>query len=118
MMVKKDGKALPAEPIYIIRGASPMGVKAYVPEFGVHIRFTNIDPATQKFKFQIAKDVRKVNYSIPLQITENVPRSDYLILQAQIFPAINLLWFGCMFMMFGLFMAWVLRMKENNKRGG
>ncbi len=117
MMVKKDGEAFPAEPIYIIRGASPMGVKAYVPEFGVHVRFTSIDPATQKFKFQIAKDKRKESYSIPLEITENVPRSDYLILQAQIFPAINLLWFGCMFMMFGLFMAWVLRMKENNKRG-
>ena len=117
MTISKDGLELPAEPIYIIRGASPMGVKSYVPEFGVHIRFTSIDPSTQKFKFQIAKDKRKTNYSIPLEITENVQRSDYIILQAQIFPAINLLWFGCMFMMVGLFMAWVLRMQENNRRG-
>ena len=93
-----------------------MGVKAYVPELGVHIRFTNIDPAAQKFKFQIAKDKRSKTYSVPLEITENVPRTDYLILQAQIFPGINLLWFGCLFMMFGLFMAMTLRIKENRKR--
>jgi cytochrome c-type biogenesis protein CcmF len=117
MTLVNNGKVYPAEPIYIIRGASPMGVKAYVPELGIHIRFTNIDPSTQKFKFQIAKDKRQKNLTVPLEITENVPRTDYLILQAQIFPGINLLWFGCMLMMLGLFTAMVLRIKENKKRG-
>jgi len=116
MVVKKDGKAYNSEPIYIIRGASPMGVKSYVPELGIHMRFTNIDPQRQKFQFQIAKDKRKKNYSVPLEITENVPRTDYIILQAQVFPGINFLWLGCVLMMLGLFGSWIIRMRANNRK--
>lgn len=112
MMVIKDGVSYPIEPIFIIRGTSPMGVKAYVPELGVHIRFTGIDPAKEIFSFKVAKDERVQNYTIPLEITENVPRADYVILQAQIFPGINLLWLGCILMMVGLFMAWIIRMRS------
>ena len=113
MMVLKDGATYPIEPIFLIRGASPMGVKAYVPELGIHIRFTGIDPGKEIFSFKIAKDTRTLNFPIPLEITENVPRSDYVILQAQIFPGINLLWAGCVLMMFGLFMSWIIRMRSN-----
>lgn len=111
MQVIKDGKSTAAEPIYIIRGSNPLGVKAYVPEHGIHIRFTSIDPSTEKFRFQVARDKRAKTYQIPLELAEDVPRADYLILQAQIFPAISLLWLGCVMMMFGLFMAWIVRMK-------
>jgi len=114
MMVINEGKSYPIEPIFLIRGASPMGVKAYVPELGIHIRFAGIDPAKEIFSFKVAKDTRENNFSIPLEITENVPRSDYVILQAQIFPAINLLWGGCIMMMLGLFMAWIIRMRSKN----
>ncbi|MEM9546768.1 MAG: cytochrome c biogenesis protein CcsA [Bacteroidota bacterium] len=112
MMVIKDGNSYPIEPIFIVRGTSPMGVKAYVPELGIHIRFAGIDPQKELFSFKVAKDIREPNYTIPLEIAENVPRSDYVILQAQIFPAINLLWSGCVLMMLGLFMAWYVRMKS------
>lgn len=112
MMILKDGQSYPIEPIYIIRGTSPMGVKAYVPELGIHIRFTGIDPANEVFSFKVAKDIRENNYVIPIEISENVPRTDYVILQAQIFPGINLLWLGCILMMVGLFMAWIIRMKS------
>ncbi|MDF1698176.1 MAG: cytochrome c biogenesis protein CcsA [Saprospiraceae bacterium] len=113
MMVIQDGQSYPIEPIFIIRGASPMGVKGYVPELGIHVRFVAIDPANETFSFKIAKDTREKNISIPLEITEDVPRGDYVILQAQIFPGINLLWLGCILMMLGLFMAWIIRMKNN-----
>lgn len=114
MMVLKDGKSYAIEPIFLIRGASPMGVKAYVPELGIHVRFSGIDPANEIFSFKIAKDIRASNFSIPLEIAEDVPRSDYVILQAQIFPGINLLWGGCILMMLGLFMAWIVRMRSKH----
>ena len=115
MMVIKDGISYPVEPIFIIRGTSPMGVKAYVPELGIHIRFTGIDPVKELFSFKLAQDTRKPDYTIPLEIAEDVPRADYIILQAQIFPGINLLWLGCVLMMVGLFMAWIIRMRSNNQ---
>ena len=90
-----------------------MGVKAYVPELGIHIRFTGIDPGREIFSFKIAKDIREQQISVPVEIAEDVPRSDYVILQAQIFPGINLLWGGCVLMMIGLFMAWIIRMRNN-----
>jgi len=114
MLVIKDNVSYPIEPIFIIRGTSPMGVKAYVPELGIHIRFAGIDPAKELFSFKVAQDTREPNYTIPIEIAENVMRSDYVVLQAQIFPGINLLWLGCVMMMFGLFMAWVVHMKKNN----
>ena len=112
MMAIKDGNSYPIEPIFIIRGTSPMGVKAYVPELGIHIRFTGIDPTKELFSFKVAKDIREANYLIPLEVTENVQRADYVILQAQIFPGINLLWLGCILMMFGLFMSLILRLRS------
>jgi cytochrome c-type biogenesis protein CcmF len=112
LSVIQDNKSYPVEPIFIIRGTSPMGVKAYVPELGIHIRFANIDPAKQLFSFKVAKDSRDNNYAIPVEITENVPRTDYVILQAQIFPGINFLWLGCIMMMFGLFMSWILLIRK------
>ncbi len=114
MMVIKDGTSYPIEPIFIIRGASPMGVKGYVPELGIHVRFTGIDPSKEIFSFKVAQDVRDSNFTVPIEIAENVPRSDYVILQAQIFPGINLLWGGCVLMMLGLFMAWIVRMRSKH----
>ncbi len=112
MMIIKDGASYPIEPIFLIRGTNPMGIKAYVPELGIHVRFTGIDPGKELFSFKIAKDTRDQNYAVPLEIAEDVPRSDYVVLQAQIFPGINLLWGGCILMMFGLFMAWIIRMRS------
>lgn len=114
MMVIKNGVSYPIEPIFLIRETSPMGVKAYVPELGIHVRFSGIDPAKELFSFRVAKDTREDNFTIPVEIAENVPRSDYVILQAQIFPGINLLWGGCTLMMFGLFMAWIVRMRSRS----
>ncbi|MEY3421437.1 MAG: hypothetical protein RIR48_1729, partial [Bacteroidota bacterium] len=57
------------------------------------------------------KDNRNISEAI-LDIATDVPRTDYLILQATIFPGINLFWAGCIFMMLGLFMAAWYRIKQ------
>jgi len=93
-----------ATPLYIIRDNIPMSIKHYSGETGLHIRFSNINPTTEEFSFKIAKD-KRTQGPISLSIASNVPRNDYLILQATIFPGINLFWIGSILMMFGLFMA-------------
>lgn len=101
-----------AKPVYIIRNNQPMSIKHYSGSAGLHIRFSNIDPNTETFSFKIAQDIRKNNTDIKLAIATDVPRTDYLILMASIFPGINLFWIGGIMMMLGLFMASVDRFKS------
>lgn len=98
-----------AKPIYVIRDNVPMSIKHYAGKEGFHLRFSNIDPSTETFTFKIAKDLRDKNIKIPIAIAENVPRTDYLILEAKVFPGINLFWLGTILMMLGLLLAWIFR---------
>lgn len=112
MQVIYEGKSYPANPIYIIRDNIPLGVKAYIPQAGIHIKFSGIDPTKEEFTFYIAKDKAPIPDIIPIEIAEQVPRTDYIILQANVFPGINLLWLGCILMMFGLLLSTFLRIKS------
>ena len=49
------------------------------------MRFSNIDPVKEEFTFKIAKDSRQIK-DLKIAIATDVPRTDYLILQATIFP--------------------------------
>ena len=51
--------------------------------------------------FRVAKDLRD-DKEIELLIASDVPRSDILIVEAKIFPGINLVWLGSLMMLFGL----------------
>lgn len=93
-----------AAPIYIIRNNQPMSIKHYSGKTGLHMRFSNIDPVKEEFTFKIAKDSRQIK-DLKIAIATDVPRTDYLILQATIFPGINLFWAGTILMMLGLFIA-------------
>lgn len=93
-----------AEPIYVIRDKQPMSVKSYSPKTGLHIRFSNIDPEKEVFTFKVAMDDRN-DKAVELDIARDIPRTDYLILQATIFPAINLFWVGTCLMLFALLLA-------------
>lgn len=116
MLITKNGKSYNTEPIFIIRGAAKMDVKAYVPELGLHIRFVDINPNAEEFTFAMAQDNRPSVSRIPIEIAEEINRSDFLVLQATVFPGINLLWLGTVMMMLGLFAAWIIRMRANRLR--
>ncbi len=103
-----------AKPIYVIRDKQPMSVKSYSPKTGLHIRFSNIDPETETFTFKIASDNRD-DKAVELDIASDIPRSDYLILQATIFPGINLFWVGACLMMLGLLLAGWKRYQKSRK---
>lgn len=108
--IEYNGKSALLAPLYVIRNSQPMSVKEYDTNSGLHIRFSNIDPGKEEFSFKIA-----VNSAPPpiidIDYATNVPRSDYIILMASIFPGINLFWLGSILMMLGLFMASYDRLK-------
>lgn len=112
---EKNGSTQTAKPIFVLRGNAPMSIKDYLPIDGLHVRLSHIDPATGIFELRIAKDIRTQQSVIPLEIATDVPRSDYIVLEAKIFPGINLYWLGSILMMVGLLMAWWVRFKENKK---
>jgi cytochrome c-type biogenesis protein CcmF len=98
-----------AKPIFVIRDSAPMGIKDYIPELGIHIRLANINPKTNVFEIRLAQDARGAMVKIPLEVATGVQRTDYLILEAKIFPGINLYWLGSILMMVGLVLAWFFK---------
>lgn len=99
--VMHEGNVELAEPIYVIRDNQPMSIKSYTSSCGLHVRFANIDPKSETFTFRAAQDHSRPR-KIKIGWATGVPRSDYVILQATIFPGINLFWAGSILMMAGL----------------
>ncbi len=96
-----DGRKAKASPLYLIRDSQPFSLRDEAPEFGLHFQFENIDPKTATLTISVAKAAGELR-KIPVEIAENAPRSDYIVLEAIVFPGINLVWGGSILMLFGL----------------
>lgn len=96
-----DGRTAEAHPVYLIRGNQPFSMKDELPQFGLHLGFSAIDPNAGVFTIGVAQS-SKEQRTIPLDIAENVTRSDYIVLEAIIFPGINFVWAGSLLMLLGL----------------
>ena len=110
--LNEEGLNYEVEPIYIIRGNRPFSIKDYVAAEGLHFRFKNIDPNAGIFTISMAKEEHDFD-SIPVEIATNVPRSDIIVLEAIIFPGINLVWLGTILMMIGLLASLIYRSKKS-----
>ncbi|MEZ4910756.1 MAG: cytochrome c biogenesis protein CcsA [Saprospiraceae bacterium] len=100
-----DGqKSVFVEPVFIVRNKQIHSLKDFSPEFGTHVRFSNIDPNKEIFTFKVA--IQSVNQDkVYFDLAKDVPRNDYIIVMASVFPGINLFWLGTILMMMGLFLA-------------
>lgn len=109
-----DGQNYSAQPIYLIRGNRPFNVKDQIPAVGFHVRFASIDPSTESISLLVAQNANSTN-TIPVELATNSVRSDFLVLQAIVFPGINLVWFGSLLMLAGLAASLWNRRKESRK---
>ncbi len=109
-----DGRTATASPVYLIRDNQPFSLKDEVPEMGLHLRFEHIDPQTATLTIGVAK-ANAQQQKIPLEIAENAPRSDYIVLEAIVFPGINLVWAGSILMLFGLALSLWRRLMAEKK---
>lgn len=96
-----DGKKASAAPVYLIRNNQPFSLKDEAPAFGLHFRFETIDPKAGLLTIGVAATPENQG-GIPIEIAENASRSDYIVLEAIIFPGINFVWIGSIMMMLGL----------------
>ncbi len=109
----RAGNGFMAEPVYLIRDNRPFNLKDQIEEAGLHLRFVSLDPATETITVLAAK-AEAQEYSVPVDIATDSLRSDYIVLEAILFPGINLFWLGSSLMMIGLAVSMVYRI--NNKR--
>ena len=109
-VIRKNQASVQVNPIYIIQNLQPFSIKDYNAELGMHMRFSHIEPSTGQMTFSIAYDKRS-DEPVDLLIAENVPRSDILIVQADVFPGINLVWIGTLMMLFGILLSLLFKYK-------
>jgi len=86
-----------AVPLYVIKGNYLMPQEASVEALGLKFAFTKIN--TENGKIDITLLEKKSN------------NKEFIIMKAIIFPAINILWIGCLLMMFGTIIAIIQRLK-------
>ncbi len=106
-----DGKTGEAHPVYLIRDNTPFSLKDENTEAGLSFRFEDIDPAKGILTIGVA-DIPKNVPPIPFELAENVQRSDYVVLEAILFPGINLVWAGSLLMLFGFALSLWRRWRE------
>jgi cytochrome c-type biogenesis protein CcmF len=87
-----------AQPVYVIRDNSIQSVPAKVDELGLQFMFWKLDP--QDGSIEISVQEKKSNIK------------DFIVMQAMIFPYINILWMGCVIMFVGTLMAIAERLRK------
>ncbi len=109
-----SGQSYLAEPVYLIRDNRPYNLKDQIDQEGLHLRFERLDPATGKITLRVAKSDQS-SFSLPVEVATDALRSDYIVLEAIVFPGINLFWLGSVLMMFGFLFSLALRI--SSRRG-
>lgn len=92
-------KRYQAHPIYVIRNNSIQPIVSKNDEMGLQFMFWKINPADGKIDISVQE--KKANMK------------DYIVMQAMIFPYINVLWIGCIIMALGTLIAIRERLKRN-----
>ncbi len=101
----------PVAPVFLIRGNQLLSLKSELMGLGLHFVFQSVDPETGLFTIRAAKS-NPQDGGIPVEIAENAGRSDYIVLEAIIFPGINFVWAGSLLMLLGLALGFWRRMRQ------
>lgn len=104
------GRKYTVRPLFYIREGSPYNLKAFIPDIGFHMRLERIDPASEEFQLLVAQHAEIP--SLALEFAEEVPRNDYIVLKAVLFPGINLFWAGSLIMLLGMFLGFYKRLRK------
>jgi cytochrome c-type biogenesis protein CcmF len=88
-------------PVYIIRGFSTASIDTVMASKGLQFSLWKIDPGKETFHIRIAEKTTNAG--------------DFIILKAIVFPAINVLWIGCILMAIGTGLAVWNRTRKSAK---
>lgn len=93
-----------AEPLFVLKDSSRVvSESVLLEEKGLRFAFTEIDPQTGMFTFLVAEN--------------ELNRREFIVMQAILFPMINVLWIGCILMVIGTLIAVWQRVKTDRRNG-
>jgi cytochrome c-type biogenesis protein CcmF len=114
LLVSKGSFEKTLSPIYVIRDNQSFSIPYTSLLPGISIYFDKIDPNSGVMSFSFFENYSDLTkLKIPIEIAENAPRTDYLVMEVIEFPGINLVWLGSLFMVFGLLIGSYQRRKAN-----
>lgn len=93
-------KKYEAAPVYVIHENAVQPIPSTIDPLGLKFNFWQINP--EDGKIQISLQEKKSNVR------------DFIVMQAMIFPYINILWIGCIIMALGTILAIVERIRKNS----
>jgi len=86
-------------PLFVIRDRQySFSVADSISSAGIKISFEGIDPTSESFKFVVEE--------------QEANKKEFIVMKAIIFPAINVLWLGCILMAIGTFIAIAARLRR------
>ena len=100
-VIDVNDKIYTTEPIYVISNDMVKPIDATIADLGLKLSFQKINPETHKMDFTIAESRRTAK--------------DFIVLEAVVFPYINVLWIGCLIMVLGTILAIRQRIKKSKE---
>ena len=107
LAIKQNSQQIAMKPKYIIRENRVVYSDAISEDLGQLFRFTKLNPTTEVVTLQMAS----FKSGLPMLIADQVPRTDFIALEAFKFPGINLVWLGSLLMLFGFLWSFYFRRK-------
>ena len=108
---ENNSKVGTAEPVMIVRGNQIFNTPEELRAQGLRIRFQSIDPENGVATLEVSSGLPSKQI-VALDIAEDVRRSDYIVMEAIVFPGINLFWLGSLLMLFGFLQGLFVRWKQ------
>jgi len=90
-----------ARALYYIRGRKQFSLTTEMPLLGLDFKLSAILPTEGK---------------VIIEVRDKQPKRDYVVVQALVFPGIQLVWVGCTMMMFGLLLSGIIRVRNKKKK--
>lgn len=99
-----SGKQYIVAPVFLIKDLQTFNIKDYIQQESLHLRFNSINPQAETAEILVARDTKK-SFTVPLKINTKYEADNFVLLQAKLFPGINLYWLGGLLMCVGLFLG-------------
>jgi cytochrome c-type biogenesis protein CcmF len=96
-----NDKIYSAEPVYVITNDVVQPIDAALKELGLKFSFTKVNPDTHNVEISIAESRHTAK--------------DFVVLEAMVFPYINVLWMGCVIMVIGTVLSIRQRIRKNRE---
>lgn len=108
---KNTEKITVAEPVMIVRNNQILNAPEELREQGIRLRFQSINPENGIATLEVSTGL-PTKQTVALDIAQNINRSDYIVMEAIVFPGINMFWIGSLVMLFGFLQGLFVRLRN------